>query len=90
MRFLSTFEDSFAITVDYYKSIDQPLARRFIDAVDEAMNQIDRFPKIGKQTSSYRLLPVKGFPFSFCYDIDAKGPIGLVLHHHSSMKPIRR
>jgi plasmid stabilization system protein ParE len=89
MRFLSTFEDSFAITVDFYKSIDRALAKRFIDAVDEAMDQIDRFPKIGKQTSSYRLLPVKGFPFSFCYDIDTRGAVALVLHH-SSMKPPRK
>jgi len=88
MKFLRSFNKSFLGAVNYYAAIDKNLARRFIDAVDRAQKEIERFPKIGRAIKNYRVVLLTTFPYSFCYDEDLEGePVALVLFHHKQKEP---
>jgi plasmid stabilization system protein ParE len=81
MKFASTFNHSLLDAVRYYAAIDKSLGRRLYQALDEAIDKIDDFPKIGVQRRTYRVLSVRGFPYSICYELRSNGPVALVLHH---------
>ena len=88
MKFASTFNRVFDEAEAYYASIDHELARRFIAAVDQAVDEISSFPKVGRFVRTYRVLPLKGFPFSICYEQAGDGGLtALVLHHHKQQQP---
>lgn len=88
MKFLSPFNESFFKAVDYYQAIDRKLALRFIDALERVKTRLGRFPKSGKQMKGYRIVQVKGFPYSVCYcEGDTGELIGLVLYHHKQQEP---
>jgi hypothetical protein len=88
MRPLTTFTASFLVAVHYYSAIDKPLALRFIEAVDKARDEIMRFPSIGRVSGKYRVLPVKGFPYNFCYSDDLDGElVAITLFHHKQSDP---
>lgn len=88
MRFLRSFHESFHCAVDYYDAIDKNLARRFIDAVDQAQHDIERFQKLGRPIGKFRLLSLKGFPYRFCYQADFEGElVAVVLFHHKQREP---
>ena len=88
MRFLRSFHVSFHGAVDYYDGIDKKLARRFIDAVERAQDNIIRFPKIGKRIKNGREHFLVGFPYSFCYLEDLNGePVAVRLFHYKQNGP---
>ena len=88
MRPLTTFTESFLLVVRYYAAVDKSLALRFIEAVDQAHNEIVRFPAIGRLTGKYRASRVKGFPHTFCYVESLDGEmVALVLFHHKQSDP---
>ena len=79
---LSTFHDSFFRAVVRYSAISATLARRFVDAIEDAKRRISAFPKAGKQREGYRMVFLKGFPYRFCYMVNHEGEVvALVLFH---------
>jgi len=88
MKHLRPFHESLCRAVDYYDGIDPNLAMRFIQEVDRAVEQIRRFPKIGRAFPKYRMLVLKDFPYSICYYEKPQGMLyGLVLSHHKQKEP---
>ena len=73
MKFLRSFNQALVEAVDYYKAIDPRLAKRFVDAVDEAQKSIDAFPKIGRLIKNGRECLLRDFPYSFCYQEELDG-----------------
>jgi plasmid stabilization system protein ParE len=88
MKYLSTFSDSLYQAIDRYHAIDKKLARRFVEAVDHATQEVIRFPKIGRLKGRYRKLPVRDFPYQFCYSENLDGElVALVLFHNKQREP---
>ena len=83
MRFLTPFSESLFAAVRYYMAIDKRIALEFIKTVDEAQDNIARFPKIGKLSGKYREFRLKKFPYNYCYREDLTGElVAIVLFHH--------
>jgi len=88
MKYLSTFNESLFRAIEHYSAIDKNLARRFVEAVDQAREEIIRFPKIGKQAATYRKLIIQDFPYRFCYRENLDGElVAVVLYHHKQLEP---
>ena len=88
MIYLRQFNDSFCEGIEYYNSIHPKLAARFVAAVDLALGQIMKYPKIGRQFRNYRAYLLKDFPYSICYSESSEGELrGLVLFHHKQKEP---
>lgn len=69
--------------VQYYAEIEAGLARRFLDAAEQARDEILRFPEAAPLvTSRIRRKTLGGFPYSFFYRLtEAEARILAVGHH---------
>jgi plasmid stabilization system protein ParE len=64
MIYLRPFNDSFCRAVDFYNAIHPKLATRFVKEVEAALEQISKYPKIGRAFPKYRAWMLKEFPYS--------------------------
>ena len=88
MRPLTIFTESFLEAVRHYAAVDKSLARRFIESVDKARDEIIRHPAIGRAAGKYRCLRVVDFPYNFCYAENLGGElVALVLYYHKQKEP---
>jgi hypothetical protein len=88
MKYHSLFSQSLFEAIDHYYAIDRKLARRFVAAIDEAKEEILRFPKIGRALRRCRIVHLRDFPFRLCYRENFEGELVIVaLVHHKQRGP---
>ena len=88
MIYLQPFNESFCRAIDFYNATHPKLAARFVNEVKTALEQIAKYPKIGRAFPKYRAWMLKEFPYSICYCENEDGNLyGLVLFHHKQKEP---
>jgi toxin ParE1/3/4 len=65
------------LAIAYYGGVSPQLARKFIDALEQATLQVAQFPNIGSpryeselSIPHLRLLPLQGFPYAIFYLVE--------------------
>lgn len=87
MKYLSTFNQGLFDAIAHYKAIDPVLAKRFVEAVDQARIHIERFPKSGNQRKNFRSWLIRDFPYRFCYRENLDGElVAITLFHHRQLE----
>lgn len=77
-------ELEFIQATDYYRNISPQLARKFVDAFQEAMADIQLFPEMAEQTHpiGVRRAQMKKFPYSVLYLLDPDAIFIIAVAHH--------
>jgi len=83
MRIFSGFYEDLSLALNYYRELAPSVGRSFIQEVNRALMQIERFPASGHAVRELRMLRLNRFPYGIYYYLAVDGePVALFLYHH--------